>query len=159
MSEKQLQIGPQGDREIVISREFDAPRELVFEAYTKPERLKRWLGVFGGWEFAVCEIDLRVGGAYRWVWRDAASKQEMGVGGVFREVSVPSRLVCTERFDDPWYEGEGLVTVDFIEKQGRTTLRMTLRYESTATRDGVLRSPMETGLKASFDKLAELLAS
>src|SRR5262245_16282914 len=158
MSEKKLQIGPQGDREILVSREFDAPRELVFEAYTKPERLKRWLGVFGSWEFAVCEIDLRVGGAYRWVWRDNSSKTEMGVGGVFREVSAPSRLVCTERFDEAWYEGEGLVTVDFVEKQGKTTLRMTLRYESTAIRDAVLRSPMDTGMNASFDKLAELLA-
>jgi len=158
MSDKKLQIGPQGDREIVVSREFAAPRELVFEAYTKPERLKRWLGVFDGWEFSVCEIDLRVGGAYRWVWRDGSRKTEMGVGGVFREISAPARLVCTERFDDPWYEGEGLVTVEFLEQQGKTTLRMTLRYESTAIRDAVLHSPMDTGMAASFDKLGELLA-
>ena len=152
-----LKIEPKGDREIAISRTFDAPRDLVFEAYTQPERLVRWLGVFASWKLAVCEMDLKVGGAYRWVWRDGASGTEMGVRGVFREVVPPARLVCTERFDEPWYEGEALVTVEFVERAGKTTLAMTLRYGSTATRDAVLRSPMESGMARSYDNLAELL--
>ena len=98
------------EREIVMSRVFDAPRELVFEAWTKPELLKRWLGVRNGWELAECEVDLKVGGAYRFVWR-GPDGAEMGMGGVYREIVAPERLVSTEKFDDPWYEGEALDTL------------------------------------------------
>jgi uncharacterized protein YndB with AHSA1/START domain len=157
--DKKLHIRPQGDRELVMEREFDAPRELVFQAYTRPELLKRWLGVFGGWELAVCEIDLRVGGSYRWVWRNADRKQDMGVRGVYREIAAPDRLVCTEQFDDPWYEGESLSTVTFVEARGKTTLTVTMRYSSTKARDGVLASPMEGGVEQSYNKLAEILAT
>jgi uncharacterized protein YndB with AHSA1/START domain len=159
MTERKLTIDAKGDREIVIKRAFDAPPALVYEAYTKPERLKRWLGVFGGWELAVCEIDLREGGTYRWVWRNAARSEEMGVSGVYRELSAPDRIVCTEKFDDAWYDGEALVTVTFVEHAGVTTMTSILRYESTATRDAVLKSPMETGLSQSYDRLAGVLAT
>jgi len=159
MTDKKLQIRPQGDRELVMERAFDAPRNLVFQAYTKPELLKRWLGVFGGWELAVCDIDLRVGGTYRWVWRNPDRKQDMGVRGVYREIAAPDRLVCTEQFDDPWYKGEALSTVTFVEANGRTMLTVTMRYESTEARDGVLASPMEGGVEQSYNKLAEILAT
>ncbi len=159
MNDKKLQIRAQGDRELVMERAFDAPRSLVFQAYTRPELLKRWLGVFGGWELAVCEIDLRVGGAYRWVWRNADRKEDMGVRGVYREIAAPDRLVCTEQFDDAWYPGEALSTVRFVETNGRTTLTVTMRYESSEARDGVLASPMESGVAQSYDKLGELLAT
>jgi uncharacterized protein YndB with AHSA1/START domain len=152
-----LQITTPSDREIQMTREFDAPRELVFKAYTTPDLLKRWLGVFGGWSLAVCEVDLRVGGPYRWVWQRGETK--MGVSGVYREIAAPVRVVATERFDNPWYEGDGLVTVTFDERGGRTTLTMTIRYISKEVRDAVLKSGMETGVGASFDKLAELLPS
>ena len=158
-TDKKLQMRPQGDRELVMVRAFDAPRSLVFQAYTKPDLLKRWLGVFGGWELAVCEIDLRVGGTYRWVWRNADRKQDMGVRGVYREVAAPDRLVCTEQFDDPWYKGEALSTVTFVEAGGKTTLTVTMRYESTEARDGVLASPAEGGVEQSYNKLAEILAT
>jgi uncharacterized protein YndB with AHSA1/START domain len=158
-TEKRLTIDARGDREIVIKRVFDASRELVYEAYTKPERLVRWLGVFGGWEFAVCEVDLREGGTYRWVWRDSTRTKEMGVSGVYREISAPDRIVCTEQFDDAWYKGEALVTVTFVEHAGMTTMTTTLRYESTETRDAVLKSPMEGGLSQSYDRLAGVLAT
>src|ERR1700720_367482 len=98
-----LQVTAQSDREIVMTRVFDAPRNLVFDAWTKPELLKRWLGVFGGWALAVCEIDLKVGGAYRYVWRGPDSA-EMGMGGVYREIVPAERIVCTEVFDESWYE-------------------------------------------------------
>src|SRR5712691_1732942 len=97
-----LQLAAQSDREIVMTRVFDAPRNLVFDAHTKPELLKRWLGVFGGWSMPVCEVDLRVGGTYRWVWR-GADGTEMGVRGVYREVVSFEGLVTTERFDEAWY--------------------------------------------------------
>lgn len=152
-----LTITTPGDREIALIREFDAPRHLVFDAFTRPELLKQWLGAFGGWSLAVCEVDLRVGGAYRYEWRKGDTI--MGAGGVYREVSPPDRIVATERFDDPWYEGEAIATITFVERDGKTTLTQTMRYASKETRDGVLKSPMETGVSASYDNLAALLAS
>lgn len=153
-----LKVEPRGDHEIVMTRDFDAPRNLLFDAWTKPELLKRWLGVRGGWTFAVCEVDLKVGGTYRFVWR-GPDGTEMGMGGVYREIVPPERIVSTELFDDPWYPGESVNTLDFIEHGGRTTLVSTMRYESREARDGVLASPMESGVAESYDKLADLLAS
>ena len=97
-----LSVEPRGDREIAISRAFDAPRALVFDALTKPDLIRRWLGVFGGWSMEVCEVDLRVGGAYRYVWR-GPNGASMGMRGVYREIVRPERLVNTEQFDEPWY--------------------------------------------------------
>jgi uncharacterized protein YndB with AHSA1/START domain len=152
-----LQIKPQGERELVMTRVFDAPRRMVFDAYTKPELIRRWLGGAEGWQFDVCDVELREGGKYRWVWRHSDGRT-MGMGGVYREISPPDRLVCSETFDDPWYPGEGLVTATFVESGGKTTLTVTLRYESTAARDAVLASPMEEGVAASYDQLEALLA-
>jgi uncharacterized protein YndB with AHSA1/START domain len=153
-----LQVTTPSEREIVMTRVFDAPRSLVFDAWTKPELLKRWLGVRGGWTFPVCEVDLRVGGAYRFVWR-GPDGTEMGMGGVYREIVRPERLVATEKFDDPWYEGEALDTMVFVERGGRTTATTTVLYASREVRDAVLKSPMDRGVAESYDKLAEVLAS
>jgi uncharacterized protein YndB with AHSA1/START domain len=152
-----LKLTASGDREIVMTRVFDAPRSMVFDAYTKPELLKRWLGVFGGWTMPVCEVDLRVGGAYRFVWRGPDG--EMGIRGIYREVVRPERLVNTEKFDEAWYPGEGLVTMVLAEQGGKTTMTVTLRYESREAREAVLKSPMEGGVAESYDNLAALLAS
>ena len=103
-----LHVEARGERDIVMIREFDAPCRLVFDAWTKPELLKRWLGVRAGWTLAICEIDLRAGGAYRYVWRHEQRGKEMGAQGVFREVQPPTRFVSTESFDDPWYQGEAV---------------------------------------------------
>jgi uncharacterized protein YndB with AHSA1/START domain len=151
-----LQVSTPSDREIVMSRVFNAPRTLVYDAYTKPELLKRWLGVHNGWTFAVCEVDLRVGGVYRWVWR-GPDGMEMGMRGVYREVVAPERVVATEVFDEAWYPGEALDTVEFDEKAGKTTLTMTVLYQSREARDAVLATPMSEGVAAGFDKLEELL--
>jgi uncharacterized protein YndB with AHSA1/START domain len=153
-----LQVAAQGDHEIIMTRVLDAPRHLVFDAFTKPELLKRWLGVFGGWELAVCEIDLRVGGKYRWVWRNANGMQ-MGMSGVYREVVPPEKIVSTERFDEAWYPGEGLGTILLTEQGGQTTVRQTVRYETREARDAVLKSPMETGVSASYNLLQQVLDS
>lgn len=151
-----LKITTPTDREIVMTRVFDAPRRLVYEAYTKPELLKRWLGVHNGWILAVCEIDLRVGGSYRYVWR-GPDGMEMGMRGVYQELIPSDRVVATEQFDQPWYEGEAVGTVTFDEANGKTTLTMSIRYASKDIRDAVLASPMEQGVAAGFDKLEELL--
>ena len=153
-----LQITTPSERELAMTRVFDAPRSMVFDAWTKPELLKRWLGVRGGWSFAVCEVDLKVGGSYRFVWR-GPNGAEMGMGGVYREIVRPQRLVATEKFDDPWYEGEALDTTAFVEKGGKTTVTTTVLYASREVRDAVLKSPMERGVAESYDKLAEVLAS
>ncbi len=153
-----LTVTTPSDREIVMTRVFDAPRRLVYDAWTKPELLKRWLGVFGGWELAVCEIDLKVGGAYRYLWR-GPDGAEMGMRGVYREIVPAERIVCTEVFDQPWYEGEAVDTLTFVEQGGKTTATTAVLYASKAVRDAVLRSPMEQGVAASYDRLAALLAT
>jgi uncharacterized protein YndB with AHSA1/START domain len=148
-----------GDREIVVTRVFDAPRRLVFDAYTKPELVKKWLLGPEGWSMPVCEIDLREGGKYRYVWRNDADGQEMGMGGTYREVVPPDRIVATEKFDEAWYPGEALGTITLTEQDGKTTLRQTILYNSRETRDAVLKSPMQYGLAASYDRLEGFLFS
>ena len=146
------------DREIVLTRVFDAPRSRVFDAFTRPDLLTRWHGPHG-WSLAVCEIDLKAGGAFRFVWRHGAdATTDMGLGGVYREVVPPERLVHTERFDVPWYPGECLITTVLVEHGGKTTFTATLRYESREARDVVLSTPMEHGVAEAYDKLAELLS-
>ena len=154
-----LRITTRGDREIVMTRVFDAPRSLVFDAWTKPELVKRWLLGPEGWSMPVCEIDLRVGGRYRYVWRHDRDGTEMGMGGVYREIVVPERLVSTEEFDDPWYPGGAVGTLLLIEQDGKTILTQTVLYESREARDAVMKSPMESGVAASYDRLAHLLMS
>src|SRR5258707_12187037 len=153
-----LIITTPSDRELAMTRVFNAPRRLVYDAWTKPELLKRWLGVFGGWELAVCEIDLKVGGAYRYVWR-GPDGAEMGMRGVYREIVPCERIVCTEVFDQPWYEGEAVDTLTFVEQDGKTTATTTVLYASKAVRDAVLKSPMQQGLAAGYDQPEKILAS
>lgn len=153
-----LKIVTRGDREIVMTRAFDAPRQLVFDAFTKPELLKRWLGRFGGWSLAVCEIDLRVGGAYRYVWRGPGGP-DMGMRGVYREIVVPERIVSTEKFDESWYPGGAVGTLVLAEQGGKTLLTHTVLYDSREARDVVMKSPMEGGVSAGYNVLDEVLAS
>ena len=150
-----LHVALPSDREIVLTRVFDAPRELVYDALTKPELLKRWFGP-RGWSLVVCEVDLRVGGAWRFVLRGPGGAQ-MGMRGVYRELVRPERTVHTESFDE--YPGESVVTGVLVERDGKTTLTGTVLYESKEIRDAVVRSGMEHGAAESYDKLAEQLAS
>lgn len=153
-----LQVTTPSEREIVMTRVFAAPRHLVFDAHTKPELLRRWLLGPPGWSMPVCEVDLRIGGRYRYVWRHDRDGTIMGMGGVYREIVAPERLVSTERFDEAWYPGEGLGTLVLVERGGRTTLTHTMLYESREARDAIMKSGMEKGVMASYDRLAELLA-
>lgn len=155
-------ITAHGDREIVVTRVFDASRRLVFDAYTKPELVKKWLLGPDGWSMPVCEIDLRAGGKYRYVWRNDSNGQEMGMGGIYREVVVPERFVATEVFDEAWYPGEAVDTIVLVEKDGRTsmtqtTMTQTILYNSRETRDAVLKSPMQKGMAMSYDRLEGFL--
>jgi uncharacterized protein YndB with AHSA1/START domain len=154
-----LKISTPTDREIVMTRVFAAPRGLVFEALTRPELVKRWLLGPPGWSMPVCEIDLKVGGKYRYVWQRDSDGKQMGMGGVFHEIVRPERLTATEKFDEAWYEGECLVINALVEQSGRTTLILTARYDSQKIRDAVLKSGMESGVAASYDRLDDVLAS
>jgi uncharacterized protein YndB with AHSA1/START domain len=151
-----LRVTTPTDREIVLTRAFDAPRHLVFEAFTRPELLKRWYGA-RGWNLVSCEIDLRVGGRWRFVSHGPGGAQ-MAQSGVYREVLPPDRLCFTEIFDDQSYPGESVVTHAFAERDGTTTLTSTVRYASKEARDIVLEYPMARGLTEGYDRLAELLA-
>jgi uncharacterized protein YndB with AHSA1/START domain len=152
-----LKVEARGEREIVMTRTFNAPRKLVFEAFTRPDLLKRWLFGPDDWSLPVCEVDLRIGGKYRYVWRSSKDGQEMGAGGVYREIVAPERIVATERFDEAWYEGEALLTFTFTERDAKTLLTQTILYESRGARDAVLKSDMETGLGMSYDRLAQMV--
>jgi uncharacterized protein YndB with AHSA1/START domain len=152
-------ISTPSDLEVRVERDFDAPRALVFEAFTKPELVRRWLLGPDGWTMPVCDIDLRAGGAYRYVWRKESTGEEMGMGGVFREVVRPAKLVATERFDESWYPGEALDTTEFRESGGLTRVTLTVLYESKEARDTASRSGMEHGMVAGYNRLEQVLAS
>ncbi len=145
------------EREIRLIRAFNAPRALVFEAFTKPAHVRRWLIGAPGTTMPVCEIDLRVGGGYRYVWRSPMG--EMGLRGVFREVVPPARIVSTEIFDQDWTGGETVVTTVFTATGGKTTLTMTIVYASKAARDGAMATGMTEGMAGGFNMLDEVLAS
>ena len=151
-----LKVFANGDREIVMTRDFQAPRKLVFDAWTKPELLKRWLAGPPGWTMTVCDIDLKVGGGYRYQWTNE-SGNKMGMKGEYREIVPIERLVATEQFDESWYPGGAVTTTVLTEKSGVTTVETTVRYDSKEARDGVLQSPMESGVAASYDRLENLL--
>ncbi len=151
-------VSTPSDREIQVTRNFHAPRRLVFDAFTRPDLVRRWLLGPPGWTMPVCEIDLRVGGAYRYVWRKEGQK-DMGMGGVFRDIVPPERLVATERFDDSWYPGDALDTTLFAEDGPITRITITVLYESREARDTARRSGMEQGMAAGYNRLDDVLSS
>jgi uncharacterized protein YndB with AHSA1/START domain len=144
------------DQEIRMTRLFDAPRNLVFEAMTKPEHVKRWWGRLGeGYSVPVCEIDLRPGGAWRFVNRHP--KGEAAFYGEYREITPPTRLVFTEIFEE-FPDSVSVVTADFTDEGGKTRLTATVRYPSLDVRNMVLASGMSRGASISYDRLEDLVA-
>jgi uncharacterized protein YndB with AHSA1/START domain len=143
------------DREIVMTRVFNAPRKLVFDAWTKPELVKRWLLGPPGWTMPVCEIDLRVGGAYRFEWL-GQDGTVMGMGGIYREIVIPERIVNAQLFDEDWTGGETLGTLLFVERDGKTTLTNTVLYSSREARDGALKTDMAKGVEMGYARLDEM---
>lgn len=152
-----LEVAALGETEIVMTRSFDAPKRLVWRAFTEPALLRRWLLGPDGWTMKVCEIDLRAGGKYRYVWYHPERDVEMGMGGHYVEIVPQTRIVNTEVFDESWYEGQMTATLTFVEEGGVTTTKQVMRYDSKRTRDAVLESPMETGVSAGYDRLDGVL--
>jgi uncharacterized protein YndB with AHSA1/START domain len=146
------------DEQILITREFDAPRHLVYEAWTTPELVRRWWSGHRG-EVTIAEIDLRVGGAWRYVMI-ATGGQEVGFHGEFREIVPNERIVYTEAYEGPWPEGEPAVnTATFTEVDGRTTLTLLTQLSSREERDAILDTGMEVGMQEQMDVLEQLAIS
>jgi uncharacterized protein YndB with AHSA1/START domain len=142
------------DTEIRLTRLFDAPRHLVFEAMSKPEHIKRWWGNLGdGYSVPVCEVDLRVGGKWRFVNRHPKGDAEFY--GVYREIAPPERVVFTEIFA-AFPDTESVVTAVLTEEHGKTRLHATSKYPSKEVRDMVLSTGMEKGAALSYDRLDEV---
>jgi len=150
-----LNVELPSDREIVMTREFNAPRELVFEALTTPALLKQWFRQPGS-ELTVCEFEARKGGKYRYVWKFGA--MEMGMSGELTDFKAPERMASTEKFDTAWYPGDATSSIVLTEKNGKTLLTLSVRYDSKATRDMVLQTPMAEGVSRGYDSLEEFLA-
>ena len=151
-----LAITTPSDLEIAMTRDFDAPRALVWDVFTRPEHVKHWWG-FQHLEVTVCEIDLRVGGAYRYAGR-APDGSEVPFKGVYRELVPPERMVCTEIYDVPMArDHEGVITTTFTEQAGKTTVHSVVRYDTKETRDAVLQSGMESGVESGYDQIDRML--
>jgi uncharacterized protein YndB with AHSA1/START domain len=166
-----LNVSTPNDLEIVMTRDFDAPRELVWDAMTRPEIVRRWMFTPPGWTWAKCEMDVRVGGTFCWAWNGPEGTIALTIWGEHREVTPPHRMVHTERMTMGPGEGTGggssecdeawelLATLELFEDTGRTSMRMTLLFPSKDARDAALASGMEHGMSAGYDKMDDLLAS
>lgn len=157
-SANKVKVTTPSDLEIAVERKFNSPRKLVFEAFTKPELVKRWLFGPDEWPMVECKIDLRVGGAYRYVWRNK-EKGDMGLSGVYREITPPTRIVHTEKFDQGWPGGDVVVTTVFVEQGGQTIVTATVLCSSKEARDGALKSGMIGGWSRCYERLDTLLAA
>ena len=152
-----FEVTTPSDQEIRMTRLFNAPRHLVFEAMTKPEHVKQWWGRLGeGYSVPVCEIDLRVGGAWRFVNRHPQG--EAAFYGEYREITPPSRLVFTEIFEQ-FPDSVSVVTTELTDEGGKTRMTATVRYPSLDVRDMVLASGMSTGAGISYDRLEDLVVA
>lgn len=143
------------DREIQVVRRFNAPRQLVFDAHTRPEMMRRWMFGPPGWSLSVCEVDLKVGGAYRYRWRSDDGKNEFGSTGEHKEIVVPERLVTTERMEG--WVGESLNTMVLTEQDGVTTLTLVMRFPTPELRDAALESGMTGGMEMGYARLQGLI--
>lgn len=153
-----LELTKPSDREFQLKRMFAAGRERVFAAFTEPELLKRWFFGKPGGVLAVCDVAVKAGDSFRYVWRDPDGS-EMGMSGVCLEIKWPERIVATEKWDKPWYPGDATGAITLTEEGGITTLTQTLRYESQAARDMVLQTMIEHAIALGYDRLAGLLKS
>jgi len=163
MTMDKAQVSMPSDREVKVTRSFQAPRALVYRAYTEPKLLQRWLLGPPGWTMPVCEMDVRVGGSYRWRWRSNEDRTEFGFSGVFREVEPAKKLVHTEKYDAGTTGvgesgGESLVTVSFDEQGGVTTVTSLMDFGSKEARDAAVATGMTDGMEQSYQLLDKMLA-
>jgi uncharacterized protein YndB with AHSA1/START domain len=149
------------DHEVKVVRAFEAPRELVYRAYTTPELVKRWMLGPPGWSMPVCEMDLRVGGKYRWRWRGDEDGKEFGFYGEFKEVEPGRRIVHTEFFDPGDVGGDmgegALITIELTERDGVTTLSTLMDFHTKEARDAAMSTGMTDGMDITYQRLEELL--
>jgi uncharacterized protein YndB with AHSA1/START domain len=162
MTTNKAEVSMPSDREVKVTRSFRAPRALVYRAYTEPALLQRWLLGPPGWTMPVCEMDVRVGGSYRWRWRSNEDRTEFGFSGVFREVEPGKKLVHSERYDSGTTGvgesgGESLVTVSFDEQSGLTTVTSLMDFGSKEARDAAVATGMTDGMEQSYQLLDKLL--
>ena len=150
-----LDVTTPSDREIRVTRTFDAPPDLVFDCHTKPEYVKQWLLGPPGWSMPVCEIDLRPAGRYHYVWRNDDDGKEFGVQGEFREIVAPRRIVNVETMDG--VPGTATCTTTFEQSGDGTLFTLTLQFESRELRDGALESGMTGGMSMSYDRLDDVI--
>jgi uncharacterized protein YndB with AHSA1/START domain len=156
------QVTLPSDREVKVTRSFKAPRALVYRAFTEPELVQRWLLGPPGWSMPVCEMDVRVGGKYRWRWRNDQDGSEFGFNGTFREVDPPSKLVHTEAYDPGTIGGgfpgnDAIVTATFTEEGGITTMTSLIDFGSKEARDAAVATGMTDGMEQSYQLLDRLL--
>jgi uncharacterized protein YndB with AHSA1/START domain len=162
MTIERAQVTMPSDREVQVTRSFRAPRALVYRAYTEPQLVRQWLLGPPGWSMPVCEMDVRVGGSYRWRWRSEEGGNEFGFAGTFREVQPPAKLVHTEAYD-PGTVGEGepggeaIVTVTFVEEGPVTTVSTLIDFGSKETRDAAVATGMTDGMEQSYQRLEGVL--
>jgi uncharacterized protein YndB with AHSA1/START domain len=154
MSETQVMTA--GDLEVVVTRVLDAPRELVWQAWTQPEHVQQWLLGPGGWTMPICEIDLRAGGEWHFGWQ-GSDGSGMDIRGTYEEVTPPERLVSRSSWGGDW--PETTETLVLAEEGGKTTVTQTIVYPSKEARDAALETGMTDGMSASFDRLADYLRS
>jgi uncharacterized protein YndB with AHSA1/START domain len=163
MTIDKAQVTLPSEREVKVTRSFKAPRALVYRAYTEPQLVQRWLLGPPGWSMPVCEMDVRVGGRYRWRWRSNKDGNEFGFTGTFREVQPASRLVHTEAYDPGTIGGgypgnDALVTVTFAEDDGVTTVTTLIDFGSKEAREGAMATGMTDGMEQSYQLLDRLLS-
>src|SRR5688500_3074413 len=153
---KPVDVSTPSDREIRVARAFDAPAKLVWDCHTKPELLRRWMLGPPGWSMPVCEVDLTVGGAYRYRWRSDEDGTEFGSSGVHTEIVPFEKIVTTERMEG--FDGEAVNTLVFEERAGRTTATITMLFASKEARDGALATGMSDGMAMGYDRMDDILA-
>lgn len=157
-----IEVTQPNDREVRVVRKFKAPRQLVWDAHTKPELIRKWMLGPPGWTMPVCEIDVRVGGAYRWRWRSEADGKEFGFFGKFTEVNEPGRIAQTQYYDPGDIGGSmssgepALISTDYVEGSGVTTLTMTMTFASKEIRDGAVSTGMTDGMEIGYARLDEM---
>ena len=158
----QAQVSLPSDTEVRVTRDFKAPRKLVWQAHVDPKLFQRWIGGYPGWTMPVCEMDVRPGGKYRWSWRSEEGK-EFGFHGDFREVDAPGKMVYAEYYDPGSFGGAmptnpAIIRTTFTEENGVTTLVTLIEYDSKEARDGAVSTGMTDGMETSFERLDKLLA-
>jgi uncharacterized protein YndB with AHSA1/START domain len=152
---KTVEVTKPSDTTIAVTRVFDAPAHLVWDAHTKSELVQRWLTGYEGWSMPVCKIDLRVGGAYRYEWAHP-TEQGFAATGTFEEIDAPHRLVTVERMEGFAFEARNVMT--FVEEDGRTTMTITMDFGTQEARDGDVATGMPDGMAYSYDLLDAVLA-